>query len=189
MAFDEWMTPPEIIELVRRAMGSIDFDPSSNHIAQQYVKATAYCVSPGTDDPKSAIVNGLTTAWRGNVYGNFPYSSGNMSPFVDKAIVEWKSGHADQMILLCNSQTDTHWYHKLLTHCTSFLLWRGRVKFWKIFDGKAWEKWEGQKSRAEGKGKIGNQPRYLNTFFFFSYTDNKFQFQEYTKYGTLCLPL
>lgn len=219
MPFDNFMTPPDVLEMIRDSMGGITFDPSSCEIAQHYVKSETYCTAPnctikaanGTPDG-IRLTDGLQQTWRGNVYGNFPYSNGNMEPFVDKAVEQWKSDYAvnshnemvdlfgtghkigirvpniEQMIILCNSQTDTAWYHKLLQHSTAHLLWRGRIKFWKMFDGKAWEKWEGEKSKQEGKGKVSNQPRYLNTLFLFSRTpEQTTRFIEvFRDKGTVC---
>ena len=185
---DQFMTPPNVIELARTAMGSIDFDPASNYIAQQYVKSSNWCIAP--DDIESreitsawydscVFVNGLNTEWHGNVWLNPPYSGGNIDAFVDKAIEEWTTIRlldppyftVDNMIILVNSSTDTKWYHKLCKHASFGLLWSGRIKFWKIFDGKAHDKWEGELSKQRGTGKVGNAPRFLNTLFFFARTN------------------
>lgn len=188
MAYDHFMTSPDVIELARTAMGSIDFDPASNHVAQQYVRAGKYCIAP--DDTESreitrawhdsrVFINGLNTEWHGNVWLNPPYSNGNIDAFVDKAIEEWTAVRllgspyftVDNMIILVNSSTDTKWYHKLCKHASFGLLWSGRIKFWKIFDGKAHDKWEGELSKQRGTGKVGNAPRFLNTLFFFARTN------------------
>lgn len=200
MPFDNWMTPPDVIELVREVFnGSIDFDPASNYVAQRYVKARGWCIAP--DDVESLyqsaesmpFSDGLSVRWRGNVFCNPPYSAGNIDKFVDKATGEWTSDYAinshykmvnvytgseisirapniEQMILLVNSATDARWYHSLLHSASVVLLWRGRIKFWKIENGEAHEKWEGQKSKERGLGKIGNSPRYLNTMFYWGRT-------------------
>lgn len=180
--YDQWMTPPDVIELARKAMGSIDFDPASNHVAQQYVCAKDYCIA--ADDTESmektrewhnVLIDGLNQDWHGNVWINPPYSNGNIDAFVNKAITEWTEVRllgspyytTDRMIILVNSSTDTKWFHKLCFHADLGLFWSGRIKFWKIFDGKAHEKWEGELSKQRGTGKIGNSPRFLNTLFFF----------------------
>lgn len=195
MSYDEWMTPPEVIELARKAMGSIDFDPASNLVAQEYVKAKEFCIMPDSNEivndggldtnfPINCHYNGLEQYWHGNVWCNPPYSAGNIDAFVDKAIDEWinnaywsntDGNGVNQMLYLVNSATDTRWYHKLLHSASSVLLWRGRIKFWKIVNGEALEKWEGVKSKAEGKGKIGNSPRYLNTLFYFGSNVSRFK--------------
>lgn len=173
--YDEWMSPPNVLELARTAMGSIDFDPASNPVAQEYVKAKQYCVTRAEfipymssfADDDAVLCDGLKQPWRGNVWCNPPYSAGNIDLFVDIAIDQYNNGSVNQMLMLVNSATDTKWYHKLIRHSQLTMLWRGRIKFWKIVNGVALEKWEGEKSKAEGKGKIGNSPRYLNTLFYF----------------------
>lgn len=185
--YDQWMTPPNIIELARETMGSIDFDPASNYIAQQYVKAEEYCIAPEDNGKDMLIeeiygqgyVNGLSRYWHGNVWCNPPYSAGTIDAFEHHAMWEWSRDSViykdtiSQMMFLTNSATDARWYHDLLANCSVLLLWRGRIKFWKMFDGKAHEKWEGEKSKAEGKGKIGNSPRYLNSLFYFGRTSEQ----------------
>lgn len=197
MAFDNWLTCPTWIELARTCMGNIDFDPASNMVAQDYVKASTFCISP--DDaqdiilPTNCLVNGITAGWHGNVWLNPPYSRDNIDAFVTKAMDEWydysyiwtgTDYKVNQMLILVNSSTDSEWYHTLMQCCDAALLVRGRIKFWKIMNGKAYEKWEGEKSKLEGKNKIGNSPRYLSTLFYFG--DNKDQFQEvYQEKGTI----
>lgn len=189
MPFDEWMTDPNVIELARSTMGSIDFDPASNMIAQRYVKAHSFCVHPDEYNVVDFIRydvlrDGLDQVWHGNVWCNPPYSAGNIDRFVDKAVTEWnrreyeKNNEINQMMILVNSATDTKWYHRLLEYSTCTLLWRGRIKFWKIQDGKAHEKWEGEKSKEKGLGKIGNAPRYLNTLFYFGTVQGILRFKE-----------
>lgn len=168
MSYDEWMTDPKWIEKVRAAMGSIDLDPASNDIAQEYIKAARYY---------TIETNGLNKPWYGNVYCNPPYSKGKIDDFTKKILDEWNYSRSmipmprpRQMIILVNSQTDTAWYQLLMRACTVALLVRKRIKFWKIFDGKAWPKWES----TTVKGKIGNSPRFLNTLFYFGDNINSF---------------
>lgn len=199
MSYDLWLTPPDILDRVRTVFnGSIDFDPASNFIAQEYVRAYQFCVAPTYAHDEfndhsigferwqgQYIVDGLVTPWAKNVFCNPPYSAGNIDRFVDKGIAELarrnvniRNGHnahtIDQMIFLVNSATDCKWYHKLLNNCDTALLWRGRIKFWKIENGKAHEKWEGVLSKEKGLGKVGNSPRYLNTLFYFGNHEKTF---------------
>lgn len=175
MPFDSWMTPPHIIELAREMMTSIDLDPASHPVAQEYIKAKEFCAL-------EIGKNGLDIEWYGNVWLNPPYSKGNIDKFVYKALDEWNiSGMYNygikNMLILVNSATDSKWYHALLENCSAFCLWRGRIKFWKIENGQAYEKWEGEKSKQLARGKIGNSPRYLNTLFYFG--DNVDRFRYY----------
>lgn len=181
MAFDEWMTDPIWIELIRKCMHSIDYDPCSNLVAQKYVKATEFCIlDSAANYPENCYIDGLQQRWftkdRKNVFVNPPYSRNNVDQFVDKAIHELDSYSAldDQMIMLVNSATDCFWYHKLLARSSATLFIRGRIKFWKIMDGKAHAKWEGVMSKEKGLNKIGNSPRYLNTLFYFGTNIGRF---------------
>jgi len=192
--WDEWMTCPKWIELARTCMGSIDLDTASNPVAQEYVKAERYCVHPDTiknyeyAPPDNMLFDGLSLEWNGNVWCNPPYSRGNIDAFADKAVAEWKRSidlvkahgthnnypRMQSMLLLVNSATDARWYHKLLGSSNAVLFVEGRIKFWKIIDGIAYEKWEGEKSKEKGLGKIGNSPRYLNTLFYFGNNVDRF---------------
>ena len=183
MAFDSWLSCPKVVlPLVRKTFnGIIEFDPASNRVAQHYVQAKHYAIAPfDFDQARVGVpdgvchIDGLSTQWRGRtVFCNPPYSAGAIDKFSEKGILEWNESARrewqdpiEQMVFLVNSATDARWYHNLLNNCSVALLWRGRIKFWKIFDGEAHEKWEGQLSKERGAGKIGNFPRYLNTLFF-----------------------
>lgn len=185
MPYDHWMTPPKVLSLVRQC-GDIDLDPASNLVAQEYVKAAHFCVDPYTTEfdgygvcpPDNCTFDGLTFSWYGNVFCNPPYSRGNIDAFVDKAIAELPN--VDQTFFLVNSATDTAWYHKLVENFHFTALWRGRMKFWKIdIDaGVAYDKWEGEKSKQIGRGKVGNSPRYLNTLFYHGSAVKRLRFYE-----------
>ncbi len=186
---DQFMTPPDWIELARSCMSSIDFDPASNAIAQQYVKANYWAAHPVDFEKEkynwdNVLCDGLTCNWEGNVWCNPPYSGGNIDAFVNKAITEWitpSKSSVNQMLILVNSATDTNWYHRLLVNCTAALLVKGRIKFWKMFDGDAHAVWEGELSKKrraanpELKPKVGNSPRYLNTLFYYSRANQPLQ--------------
>lgn len=177
MSYDHWGTPVDVIEKVKDIFGgSIDLDAASNRTCQEYIQAKEYY---GLDNDKDA----LTRTWNHNhIWLNPPYSAGNISRFVDKAIYEWDVRDFDQsvpspkqMMILTNVQSDSKWFHILLNSCDTVLFWKGRIKFLKVIDGKAYEKWEGEKSKAEGKGKIGNSPRYVNSLFYFGNNSDRFR--------------
>lgn len=55
MPFDEWLTDPEaVLPRVRKVMPTIDLDPASNLVAQQYVQAQRFAVAPDTMMPLPA---------------------------------------------------------------------------------------------------------------------------------------
>jgi len=180
MAFDHFMTPPALLERVREFYdGTIDFDAASNAVAQQYVQARIFAVSADDDiissEPQqgTAYTDALSLRWAyDNIWCNPPYSRDNIQAFTQKVIQD--RGYYKQLLYLVNTASDTRWYHSCLHHADAMLLFRGRIKFWKIFDGKAHEKWEGEKSLREGRGKVGNQPRFLNTLFYFGTDPHRF---------------
>ena len=102
-ASDEWYTPLEYIELARLVMGSINMDPASNAIAQQWIKAAIYY---------TAKQNGLAQEWKGCVWLNPPYG-GQVSQWVEKAIEEHKKGNVSQAILLVRPAAGSAWYQRL----------------------------------------------------------------------------
>lgn len=174
LGYDEWQTPPEFLELVRGFYGQIELDPASNAVAQRTVQALDYySIQEGRD--------GLLLPWAyNNVFCNPPYSRDLIVKFVNKAVQESKAD-GTQIIMLVNSSTDTQWYHTLVEHSAALLLWRGRLKFWKIYDGQAHATWE---LAENGLGKIGNSPRYLNSVFYFGDRVSRFK-QAFGKYGSL----
>lgn len=162
MGFDEWMTPPHVIARARNFFdGNIDLDPASSDIAQQYVQAYEYYTLENSS---------LNVPWRGNIWLNPPYSRGNVDTFVTKVINEVSQAQQRNdtfnALILVNSQTDTQWYHRLLGQAHMAMLWKGRIKFWKMFDGKAHEKWVSGET-----GKITNSPRYMSTLFYVTTKD------------------
>jgi len=174
MATNEWQTPPEFLNLVREFYGGdIELDPASNPVAQQTVKALDYySYEEGRD--------GLLLPWNGRkVYCNPPYSRDLIVPFVEKALSEVNNGA--ELVMLVNSATDTLWYHTLIAHSSVLLMWRGRLKFWKIYNGTAHSTWE---LAENGRGKIGNSPRYLNSVFYFGPNVTRFK-EVFGKYGSL----
>lgn len=190
MAFDNFMTDPVWIERARDFLDGIDLDPASNVIAQEYVKARNFCVAPEEYD--SSISNmckdGLKTLWYdGTVWCNPPYSRGLIDKFSTRMIDEFEWGHFNEGLMLVNTANDTKWYQDLLKKSGAVLLVRGRIKFWKMENGKALEKWESEKSKKEGKGKISNHPRYVNSLFYFGYNRNGFR-DYFSPHGTVLYP-
>lgn len=121
LAYDghfEYYTPPEIIELARKTMGSIDLDPCSNKYAQKYIKAKEFFTEK--DD-------GLNKEWFGNVWLNPPYVYKKVGEWVDKLIY---GGEVKRGIILTNNNTETIWGQSLLTWCNAICFPSGRIKFW-----------------------------------------------------------
>lgn len=127
-ATDGWQTPSDIIERARVCMGSIDTDPATSKEANVRIKAKRiYTVE------KSGVT--LSASWHGNVWVNPPFSMNKH--FVSKAITEWEHGYSDQTIYLCNANTDTKWFQRLLNAATSVCFTAGRIRFIDPETGKA----------------------------------------------------
>lgn len=101
---DDWGTPPHIVHLVRRVLGTIDVDPASNDAAQQVIQATTYYTKQ---------TNGLDKPWRGTVWLNMPYSMPLVDLFSQKVLEEIDNGNCTAAIVLTNNATETGWYKRL----------------------------------------------------------------------------
>lgn len=117
---NEWYTPENIIEAARNVMGSIDVDPASNDIAQEYIKAEKYF---------TIETNGLIQEWHGNVWMNPPYAADMIGKFINKLNEEVEAEHIDSAIVLVNNATETTWFRNLLTYAKCVCFPYGRVKF------------------------------------------------------------
>lgn len=69
----------------------------------------------------------LTKNWRGRVWCNPPYS--RVGEFVRKASEEVQVGHAELVVLLVASRTDTSWWHEYVLDKAEVRFIRGRLKF------------------------------------------------------------
>ena len=95
---NERYTTPGIMVLVRRVLGEIDLDPTSNAIANRTVQAKHYYT---IDD------NALKQEWRGRIWCNPPFgkvrgeNGGYQVKFLKKGMVEYDNGHASELLYLC----------------------------------------------------------------------------------------
>ena len=74
---NEWYTPKEYIELVKKVMGKIDLDPASCDEAQKIIKAEEYYTKED---------NGLEQSWFGNIWLNPPYSQPLVKYFTNAVV-------------------------------------------------------------------------------------------------------
>lgn len=98
---DEWMTPPEVVQVVRKVLGGIELDPASTFVANQTVGAAQ--IYTKTND---GLAQNWTTAR--TIFLNPPYS--NPGPFVAKLVDAKLKNPRLRAILLVNNATDTAWF-------------------------------------------------------------------------------
>lgn len=115
---NDWITPPDVIKLVRKLMNEIDLDPASSELANSVVGARKYYTSEE---------NGILLPWSGNVWLNPPYGKGCIQPFINKALVE--ISNVKQMCILTNNSTDTTWGQELLNACNAVSFFKSRLSF------------------------------------------------------------
>lgn len=119
MANDEWITPPELLEDVRKFYGgSITCDPASSHTAnERFVQAEIFY-----DKER----DGLSSEWFGNVFCNPPYSTQLCNSFTSK----FRSSQASvsEKILLINFDCSTIRCQALLKE-SSYCLVGKRIAF------------------------------------------------------------
>lgn len=122
---DTYETPPEIIDLSRRALGgSIDTDPCSNAVANRNVRATCFYTEKQ---------NGLTKPWFGRVFLNPPYG-GSKEPgaalFTAKLVNEINCGNVTEAITVLNLQSmPTLWFPVVWNNATAHGVWKRRIDF------------------------------------------------------------
>jgi DNA N-6-adenine-methyltransferase (Dam) len=127
MAHDEWYTPAEIIEPIRKFYGGrIDLDPATCGKANSnIVKAWhTYTIN----------YSGLDKTWSGNVWVNPPYcGKDTVKKWIDKANSSLVS---NQIVMLVN-RSDAKWYYKFLdNHKGAYYQFRNRIKFIDGITGK-----------------------------------------------------
>ena len=148
----EWYTPDYIVNAARNTMGSIDCDPASTATAQNHIKAKVYYTK---------TTNGIDKDWKGTVWLNPPYLTGNnknpgINAFSAKLIEELNSGNAKQAIFLAQAKTDTQWFQSLKAKADAVIFTKKRIHF------------------IDSTGKKGGSPGYGSVFFYFG--PNKIQF-------------
>lgn len=113
----EWYTPPAVIDLVLRVLGTIDLDPCSNSHTAPTVPATRHYTVE--DD-------GLSQPWTGRVYLNPPYGRG-IGAWVERLVGAYEVGAVPVAITLLPARTDTRWWRLLRGASVCFVA--GRLRF------------------------------------------------------------
>jgi phage N-6-adenine-methyltransferase len=118
---NDWFTPRKYIDAVRLLWnGTIDLDPASHPIAQEWIKAERFYTQED---------NGLAREWHGRVFLNPPYSRDKIDKFICKMIHEIMSDHVEAAVILTHSYTDTAWFHALFPLMTAVCFVKTRIAF------------------------------------------------------------
>ena len=155
---NEWYTPIEYIELVKAVMGSIELDPASNRVANQYVGAERFFTKEE---------DGLERSWKAEtVFCNPPYGRiGNQSSqgkWLQKFIGAYASGSFDQGIFLCNASIGDSWFVDAW-YCDAVCLLHKRIRFY-IWDEK------------DQKVYLGEQPTKGNALIYLGKDPSNFSY-------------
>jgi hypothetical protein len=117
---DEWYTPGIYIEAARKVLEQIDLDPASRATANQVVKAAKFY---------DREQNGLRHDWPGRVFLNPPYRKDQIqTDFVNKLIVQYRSGITTAAILSMGNRTETDWFTPLWDYPLCFT--NHRIEFY-----------------------------------------------------------
>jgi phage N-6-adenine-methyltransferase len=116
----EWYTPKNVIDLARKTLERIDFDPASCALAQETVQATEY---------RTREDSGLRDAWHGRVWLNPPYGRYLINAFARKLRESVAQMQVEQALFLTNNCTETEWWQKTLGVADQALFIKGRIKF------------------------------------------------------------
>lgn len=106
----EWLTPPEIIT----ALGPFDLDPC----------APAEQPYPTAQRTFTRLDNGLTRRWKGRVWLNPPYTSGEIALWLAR-LAEHDHGTA---LIFARTETDAFFRH-VWERAAALLFMRGRLNF------------------------------------------------------------
>ncbi len=99
-----WYPPPEWVALARQVMETIDLDPISDGVAQQWVQAAAYYTFEQ---------DGLSHPWFGRVW-LYPPTPGKAGKWTKKAITQYEIGNITEAIVLVKSSPSSKWFQKLI---------------------------------------------------------------------------
>ncbi|MEX0271189.1 DNA N-6-adenine-methyltransferase [Leptolyngbyaceae cyanobacterium UHCC 1019] len=117
---DEHYTPPEIVKRVVSCLGEIDLDPCSNSKLVPNIPAREHFTKE--DD-------GLQFVWRGKVFMNPPYNSGQLLAWANHLVTNFECGETTEAIALVPAYTDTKWWGLMMPYLPLICSIRGRLTF------------------------------------------------------------
>jgi len=116
---EDWRTPPEVVHLVRQALGGrINLDPCASREGEPLADTNFIGPPDGVD--------GLSAGWSGTVYVNPPF--GSLRHWVEKCQREHEE-HLAEIVLLMPARTDTNAWHRHVSTASAICLWKGRMTF------------------------------------------------------------
>lgn len=126
---DDWRTPPEVLERVRR-VAPIGLDPCTG--IENPTGASIFAVAPGAwpaDEPLpwSARIDGFSFPWSMHcpegelVWVNPPYSRGNLGPWTARCRTEAMGGA--EIIALVPADPSTDWWNESCRPSTGRVAW------------------------------------------------------------------
>lgn len=156
---NEWFTPIYVIHKVKKVFdGWISLDACSCYQANIRVKAEQYYTKEDSC---------LNKTWNGKVFLNPPYSNDILSIVLRKAVMSYKFGDIEELIILTNSGTDTKWNQIIKDGVQAYTI--GRISF---IDEN------GVKAGTPGRGQV---------FTYFGNNRQKF-IEEFTKDNFCWIP-
>lgn len=181
MAYDQWYTPLDIVETVRRFTPDTLFDPTSHPASPMGQEADLTL----TEEDDCLDYNNwpCVTGDYHLAYMNPPYS--NVEPFVD-VLLKWMAAFhlRTEAVVVTNSSTATAWYQKLLAASSAVILPDHRIRF--LCTREHAEEKSMSFDDVEGFPDLvqPRSPRYNNTIFYLGPVPQQFRgfFGKYGQY-------
>lgn len=116
---DSRFSPPEFIENIYAAFGTVDIDPCAHRLSPVVAKRRILLDEGG---------DGLADAWSGRLaFVNPPFSA--QLKWLQRAHQQWRLGNVEAVVCLVPARTDSAWFHDTLTADADICLLQGRVRF------------------------------------------------------------
>lgn len=119
MSNDNYITPTELLDSVKKVMKGIDLDPASSEQANGFVKAKNFF------DKKQ---DGSNKDWFGNVWVCPPSSRNNPGKFAENLNRNFREGNIESAMFL-NDYSATNWYRKNIKPIATAICLPKRIKF------------------------------------------------------------